>query len=50
MDQVRVRRIDETDWRVWRGIRLAALAADPHRFGSDLATEQSYDQARWRRG
>ena len=45
-----VRAITVEDWRLWRELRLAALAEAPHAFGATLADWQGVGDhpARWR--
>ncbi|NUT49251.1 MAG: GNAT family N-acetyltransferase [Saccharothrix sp.] len=45
---MRLRRLGPEDWATWRDIRLTALAGDRDAFGSTLAAERRYDEARWR--
>ncbi len=44
-----VTRVEPGDWQRLRDVRLAALAESPEMFGSNLAKEQSFDEAEWRR-
>jgi GNAT superfamily N-acetyltransferase len=41
-------RLSEDDWRVWRTVRLAALAEAPGSFGTTLAQEQALGDEQWR--
>jgi GNAT superfamily N-acetyltransferase len=43
-----VRRLGPEDWRVWRDVRLAALAESPGAFSSSLDKEQGYAESDWR--
>ncbi|TQM83690.1 ribosomal protein S18 acetylase RimI-like enzyme [Saccharothrix saharensis] len=45
---MRLRRLGPDDWVTWRDIRLTALGSEPEAFGSTLALEGGYDEARWR--
>ena len=40
--------LSSDDWRVWRSLRLAALAEAPDAFGSRLAEWIDADESRWR--
>lgn len=44
-----VRELGQRDWRLWRQVRLAALADAPDMFGSAYADWVDADEARWRR-
>ena len=46
---VLVREVGPEDWRVVRGIRLAALSDAPKAFGSTYEREIAFDGADWRR-
>jgi GNAT superfamily N-acetyltransferase len=45
---VRVTEVPETDWRLWREMRLEALADAPTAFGETLARAETYTEDRWR--
>jgi len=49
-DEINVRRIGIDDWRLWRKLRLDALAEAPYAFGSTLADWQGKGdtEIRWR--
>jgi RimJ/RimL family protein N-acetyltransferase len=42
--------IGESDWKVWRDLRLSALTDAPYAFGSTLAETRERDEAAWRSG
>jgi GNAT superfamily N-acetyltransferase len=46
-DEPAVTRLSEDEWRVWRAVRLAALAEAPGSFGSTLAQEQTLGDEEW---
>jgi GNAT superfamily N-acetyltransferase len=43
-----VTRLGEDDWRLWREVRLTALADSPTAFGSTVEDEQAIAEDRWR--
>lgn len=45
---VRVTEVPETDWRLWRDMRLEALADTPAAFGETLARAETYTEDKWR--
>lgn len=45
---LRLQRVGPDDWRVWRELRLAALADAPYAFGSRLADWESATEGQWR--
>ena len=45
---VRVAELLEEDWRLWRDLRLEALADAPHAFGGTLAQAQACTEEEWR--
>jgi RimJ/RimL family protein N-acetyltransferase len=48
MEDITLRRLIPEDWALLRDIRLRALSADPHVFGSSYAQEKDNDAAVWR--
>lgn len=48
-DVVLVTRVEPDDWQRLRAVRLEALAESPEMFGSNVAKEQAFDEAEWRR-
>ncbi|MBF4584765.1 GNAT family N-acetyltransferase [Curtobacterium sp. VKM Ac-2887] len=45
---IELRRVTADDWRVWRPVRLRALADSPHAFGSTLQDWADAPEHRWR--
>ena len=43
-----VRKLEESDWRIFSEIRLRALRTDPKVFGSTYKREASFTEAKWR--
>jgi len=43
-----VDRVGEDEWRVWREVRLAALADTPGAFGSGIQEEEAIPEENWR--
>jgi len=46
--EVRVRRVEPSDWRDYREVRLRALATEPWAFGSTFLRESGFPESRWR--
>jgi len=42
-----IKKLDENDWRIFKQIRLRALASDPHVFGSTFERESKNSKAEW---
>ena len=42
---MQIHQVTPDEWRLWRDIRLTALASDPEEFGSTLAREREYGDA-----
>ncbi|MBY6686830.1 GNAT family N-acetyltransferase [Rhodococcus sp. BP-149] len=45
---IEIHSVTADDWKSWRSVRLAALAADPDVFGSTFADWQDAPEHRWR--
>lgn len=45
---MQIQQVTPDEWRLWRDIRLEALASDPDDFGSTLAREEEYSESDWR--
>lgn len=45
---MQIHQVTPDEWRLWRDVRLEALAADPAEFGATLASEQEYGEDEWR--
>ena len=45
---IELRTVSADDWRVWRSVRLAALADEPGAFGSRLQEWADAPDGRWR--
>ena len=48
MSEIRVRVLDESEWSLYRDIRLRALAESPGSFTATLADEADRDEQFWR--
>ena len=43
-----IRRLEESDWQIFKQIRLEALSTDPDVFGSTYAAESERSEEQWR--
>jgi RimJ/RimL family protein N-acetyltransferase len=43
-----IRKLEESDWRVYSEVRLRALKTDPHVFGSNHDRESKFTEQEWR--
>lgn len=50
MSDYSIRKLEEDDWRIFKQIRLKALATDPSVFGSNYAVEAEQPDDVWREG
>jgi hypothetical protein len=48
MTEITVRGLDESEWSVYRDVRLRALAESPGSFTATLAEEADRDEQFWR--
>jgi hypothetical protein len=48
MTEITVRGLDESEWSVYRDVRLRALAESPGSFTATLAEEDDRDEQFWR--
>lgn len=48
MAKYTIQKLDDDDWRIFRAIRLRALAADSEFFGSTFERESNQSEAEWR--
>jgi ribosomal protein S18 acetylase RimI-like enzyme len=44
---MQIHQVTPDEWRLWRDIRLEALASDPEEFGSTLVREEEYSESDW---
>ena len=48
MAEITVRVLDESDWPLYRDLRLRALEESPESFSAQLADEVDHDEQFWR--